>query len=135
MGVPTLLYDEGCGFCRWSVDKILRWGRLDRLRAVAIQSAEADELLGDMDPVAKLDSAHLVTFDGKIHSAGALVDPLLRTLPGGAALAAVARSMPKATDRMYRLVARNRTRIGGWLGADACRVDPEHQSGRTRRPR
>jgi predicted DCC family thiol-disulfide oxidoreductase YuxK len=124
MGELTLVYDEGCGFCRWSVDRVLRWDRAGRVRTVAIQSDDGDTLLHELDMATRLASAHLVTPDGTVHSAGALAEPLFRILPGGKPIAAVARTFPRSTDRLYRLVARNRFRIGGWLGEDACRVDP-----------
>lgn len=41
----VILFDDDCGFCRWSLSKILAWDRLGRLRPVALQSPEADDLL------------------------------------------------------------------------------------------
>jgi predicted DCC family thiol-disulfide oxidoreductase YuxK len=124
MGSVILVYDQDCGLCRWSVDKVQRWERARLVRAVALQSAEANVLLQDVDPDKRMLSAHVVTTDGQVHSAGALAEPLFRSLPGGRPLAATAHLMPRTTDRIYCLVARNRLRIGGWLGEDACRVDP-----------
>ena len=121
----TLFYDEDCGFCRWSIDKVLRWDRAGRVRTVAIQSKEGDVLLADLDAPTRLASAHVVTPDGTVHSAGHLAETLFGTLPGGKPFAAVAHAFPRTTDRLYRVLARNRLRIGGWLGEDACRVDPE----------
>jgi predicted DCC family thiol-disulfide oxidoreductase YuxK len=72
-----------------------------------------------------MDSAHLVSAEGRIYSAGALVDPLLRLLSGGRPLAAIAGVMPGTTERAYRLVARNRHRLGRLLGTSMCAVDPE----------
>ena len=123
----VLLYDEDCGFCRWSADKVRRWDRDERVRIVPIQSREGDALLGHLDRPARLASAHVVARDGTVHSAGALAEPLLRELPGGRPLAAIAHTFPRTTDRLYRLIARNRVRIGGWLGEDACRVDPSRR--------
>jgi len=120
----TLLYDDDCGFCRWSVDKVLRWDRGGRVRTAAIQGAEGGALLHELDVAARLASAHVVAPDGTVHSAGTLAEPLFRALPGGGPIAAIAHTFPRTTDRLYRLVARNRFRIGGWLGEDACRVDP-----------
>jgi predicted DCC family thiol-disulfide oxidoreductase YuxK len=120
----TVVYDEDCGFCRWSVNKVLRWDRRGRVRAVAIQSDEGSVLLHDLDIATRLASAHVVTPDGTVHSAGALAEPLFRALPGGKPIAAIARTLPGTTDRLYHLVARNRVHIGRWLGEDACRVDP-----------
>src|SRR5207245_9789881 len=41
----VILYDQDCGFCKWSLDKILAWDRSKRLRAVPIQSDEGERLL------------------------------------------------------------------------------------------
>jgi predicted DCC family thiol-disulfide oxidoreductase YuxK len=120
----SLLYDEDCGFCRWSVERILRWDRRGQLRAVPLQSPEADALLLGMDRRRRMASWHLVEPDGRVTSAGAAGARLLELLPGGAPIAAVARAFPGATEAAYGLVARNRDRLGRWLGERACAVDP-----------
>jgi predicted DCC family thiol-disulfide oxidoreductase YuxK len=120
----VLLYDEDCGFCRWSLDKILTWDRAGRLRPVPLQDPEADRLLGDMPPERKMASWHLVMPDGRVYSAGAAAAPLAEVLPAGAPIAAVARVFPRITERTYDLVARNRDRLASWLGSEACAVDP-----------
>jgi predicted DCC family thiol-disulfide oxidoreductase YuxK len=104
----ALLFDGECGFCRRSVERILRWDRRGRLRPVALEDPEADELLGGMTEERKLGSWHLVTADGKVYSAGAAFPPLLRLLPGGRPLAAVTAAFPGLTERAYRYVARTR---------------------------
>jgi len=129
VSTPTLLYDADCGFCRWFVDRILRWDRRGVLRTVPLQSAEADALLGPMDVDLKMASWHLVDSHGTVRSAGAAVAPLYRLLPGGIPLALMAETFPRSTDRLYRLIARNRERFGQMLGSQACAVDP---SGRSR---
>jgi predicted DCC family thiol-disulfide oxidoreductase YuxK len=128
MSRATLLYDEDCGFCRWSVDRIRRWDRRGNLRAVPIQSAEGNALLGAMDEERKLASWHLVTEDGVVRSAGAAAPTLFRLLPGGKPLAVTASLFPRTTDRVYRLIARNRERLGRMLGEQACAVDPAGRS-------
>jgi hypothetical protein len=77
----VVLYDADCGFCRWSLDKILRWGRGRELRAVAIQSEEGDRLLADMSEDERLASWHIVTPDGRRFSGGSAAGPLARLLP------------------------------------------------------
>jgi len=119
-----LLYDSDCGFCRWSVDRILRWDRGGKLRPVALQSREAEELLTGMDRERMMASWHLVTSDGRIYSAGDAAKPLLELLPRGRPLALLAGVFPPATNAAYRLIARNRDRLGRALGAQACAVDP-----------
>jgi predicted DCC family thiol-disulfide oxidoreductase YuxK len=123
-----LLYDSDCGFCRWSVDKVLSWDRRQRLRPVALQDPEAEGLLGGMDEGVKMSSWHLVTAEGRVYSAGAALPPLLRLLPGGRPLATVFSAFPGVTDRTYRLVARNRDRFGRLVGAAACAVDPSRRN-------
>jgi predicted DCC family thiol-disulfide oxidoreductase YuxK len=121
---PVLLYDSDCGFCRWSVDKILAWDRRGSLRPVALQAAEAAELLGDMAEERRMASWHLVTSEGKVYSRGAAAPPLLRMLPGGSPLAAVLAAFPGITDRVYGWVAEHRDRLGRIVGSEACSVDP-----------
>jgi predicted DCC family thiol-disulfide oxidoreductase YuxK len=112
---PTILYDSDCGFCKWSLHKILAWDRNERLRAVPIQSEEGERLLASIDPEKRLESAHLVTADGRVLSGGAAAPAVLRLLPGGFPLAALTALFPGATDRSYRWVARNRSRISQTL--------------------
>jgi predicted DCC family thiol-disulfide oxidoreductase YuxK len=119
----VLLYDSDCGFCRWSVDKVLAWDRTNRLRPVALQDSEADRLLPGIDAETKMASWHLVTADGRVFSGGAVAPPLLRLLPGGRPLAAIASAFPGATERAYRWVSRNRDRFGRLAGT-RCDVDP-----------
>jgi predicted DCC family thiol-disulfide oxidoreductase YuxK len=108
----TLLYDRDCGFCRWCLGKVLAWDRRHSLRPVAIQSQEADRLLGGMPDEERLASWHLVEGDGSLQSAGDAFPGLFRLLPGGAPLAALTSRAPRATDRAYRWVAGNRSRWG-----------------------
>lgn len=110
MVTATLLFDADCGFCRWCTARILAWDRRRRLRAVPLQSDEADRLL-HMDERRKMASWHLVV-DGRISSGGGAVAPLARLLPGGRPIAWVAGAAPGLTDRAYRSVAENRS----WLG-------------------
>jgi predicted DCC family thiol-disulfide oxidoreductase YuxK len=116
----VVLYDEDCGFCRWSVTRILAWDRAHRLRAAPLQGEEAARLLVGIDPDQRMASAHIVLPNGRVSSGGAIAESLFRALPGGRPLAALARAMPRTTEHAYRLVARNRERLGRRLGADAC---------------
>jgi predicted DCC family thiol-disulfide oxidoreductase YuxK len=109
---PIVLYDRDCGFCRWSLQKLLAWDRRDRLRPVALQDPEAERLLPAMDSERRMGSWHLVTVDGTAYSAGAALAPLLRLLPGGRPLARLAAICPRATNKAYALVARNRSLLG-----------------------
>jgi predicted DCC family thiol-disulfide oxidoreductase YuxK len=113
----VILFDNDCGFCRWSLSKILAWDRYGRLRPVALQSPEAEDLLMGMDPEQKMASWHLLAPDGHTYSGGEAVSPLARLLPAGAPIAALASAFPRTTDRAYRWVARHRDRLGRALGA------------------
>jgi predicted DCC family thiol-disulfide oxidoreductase YuxK len=108
MNEAAILYDRSCGFCRRSVERVLRWDRDRRLRPVALQDPEADALLGGMDEERKAASWHLVEKDGTVHSAGAAFPPLLRLLPGGRPLAWLTAALPGPTERAYRYAARTR---------------------------
>jgi predicted DCC family thiol-disulfide oxidoreductase YuxK len=124
----VVLYDEDCGFCRWSLDRLLRRDRHGRLRATPIQSEEGDRLLADLSEVDRLASWHLITPDGRRYSGGAAAGPMARLLPAGAPFALLAETFPRTTDRMYRWVARNRDVLARRLGEQACAVDPSRRS-------
>ena len=126
----VVLYDEECGFCRWSLDRLLRWDRRGRLRATPIQSDEGDRLLADLSEEDRLASWHLVTSEGRRYSGGAATAPVARLLPAGAPIALLTETFPRTTERVYRWVARNRESLGSRLGEQACSVDPSRRSGR-----
>ncbi len=115
----TVLYDGNCGLCRWLLAKFLRWDRRRLLHPVALQDPEAERLLGAMDEETRMGSWHLVEPDGTVSSAGAAVPPVLRRLPGGGPLAAMSAAMPRLSERIYRLVAGNRDRLGPLIPAGA----------------
>jgi predicted DCC family thiol-disulfide oxidoreductase YuxK len=114
-----ILYDRDCGFCKWSLNKILAWDRRRRLRPVAIQSEEGDRLLAPVPTDKRLDSWHLVTTEGEVLSAGAAAPALAELLPGGKPLATLFRTFPGVTQRAYEAVANNRSRLVRLL-----RIDP-----------
>ena len=107
-----VLYDADCGFCRWSLAKLLAWDRRRRLKPLALQEPEAARLLGDMDEERRMASWHLIREDGSRTSAGAALPPLLELLPGGRSPAAALRRFPGALERGYRWVADHRTLLG-----------------------
>lgn len=117
-----VLYDDRCGFCRWSASRIAAWDRTRRLRFAPIRSVEGEARLEGVDPARRDDSWHLITRDGRVASAGAAVPLLLRELPGGSPLARVADAFPWATDQAYRAVARRRGALGRLLHVNACDV-------------
>jgi predicted DCC family thiol-disulfide oxidoreductase YuxK len=112
MAAPVLLYDADCGFCRWSVERVAAWAGRRTIRLMALQDGEADRLLAGFTEEDKMRSWHLVASDGRVYSGGAVAPPLLRLLPGGRPLAAVASAFPALTERAYRRVSGNRRPLG-----------------------
>ena len=134
MARDVVLYDSDCGFCRWTLSKLLAWDRGRRLQPAAIQSPLGQELLAGLTPEQRMDSWHLVTGDGERYSAGAAFPPLLRRLPLGPPLAVVAGRFPGVTDAAYRWVARNRSMAGRLLPEAAKRRAAERVARREREP-
>ncbi len=120
MPAATLLYDSDCGFCRWSLGKVLAWDRRGRVRPVSLQSKQAERLLAGMPEGERIASWHLVGDDGQVRSAGAGIAPLLRLLPGGAPLAAAAARTPRRMEGGYRLFAGPRS-LWGKLVTDGAK--------------
>ncbi|HEY7076886.1 MAG TPA: DUF393 domain-containing protein [Solirubrobacteraceae bacterium] len=117
----TVLYDLDCGFCRWSVAKLLTWDRHRRLRPVAIQSEEGERLLADLPPDRRLASAHAVDASGRRASGGDALAPIADVLPGGRPLAALARRAPGLARAGYDAVSARRPLLGK-LVSDAARA-------------
>ena len=112
-----MIYDPDCGFCRWSLARLLSLDRPYRLRPVALGTPEADELLADLTPLQRSASWHLVSPDGRRASSGSAAVPLLRLLPGGRVPAAALARMPVLTERAYRWVADHRSTLSRALPA------------------
>lgn len=117
----TVLYDSDCGFCRWSLSKVLAWDRRRALMPIPLQDPRSDSLLGDMGAERKMGSWHLVTREGEVRSGGAALPGLLRELPGAGAVAALATRAPRLSERGYRLIAGNRSALGRLVTAGAKR--------------
>jgi predicted DCC family thiol-disulfide oxidoreductase YuxK len=107
-----ILFDRDCGFCRWSLQRLLAWDRRGALKPLALQDAQAASLLASVAEQARMQSWHLVTADGRVYSAGAAAAPLLRLLPGGRPLARLAEAFPRPTAAGYRFIARHRATLG-----------------------
>ena len=91
---------------------MLRWDRRHALRPLALQTAEAERLLGAMSGEQRMASWHLVSPSGAVESAGLAIAPLLRLLPGGRPFAGLAERMPAAMGRLYTWVAGHRSDFG-----------------------
>ena len=133
MASATLLYDADCGFCRWSLAKVLAWDRRQALRPVPIDSAEGNRLLTGMQAEERKASWHLVDPEGHLRSAGAAFPALFRLLPGGGPLASLAEGLPRATERSYRFVAGHRD-IWGRLVTDGAKRRADRRIDERRAP-
>src|SRR5437763_9124309 len=120
-----VLYDDDCGFCRWSLARVLALDTERRLRPVPIDSQEGSTLLADLPQAEREASWHLVYPDGRRASAGAAAPGLFRLLRGGRVPARVLAAAPGLTERGYRFVADHRS----WFG----RVVPDSARARADR--
>jgi predicted DCC family thiol-disulfide oxidoreductase YuxK len=111
-GPHIVLYDADCGFCKLAVRWLLRLDRRRCLRPIAIQGAEGRGLLSELPEAQRVESAHLLTPDGTLHSGGAAAAPLAALLPGGSIAARLFLRFPAATERAYRWVAQHRALFG-----------------------
>jgi predicted DCC family thiol-disulfide oxidoreductase YuxK len=133
---PTsILYDADCGLCRWSLAQLLRLDRRNCLRPVPLQQPEADTLLSGMSRDERMASWHLVDDDGRVHSGGDALAPLLRLLPGGRPFAAALAALPAAVgDVAYRTVAGRRSSLGRLIpAASAARARQRIEAATNRR--
>jgi predicted DCC family thiol-disulfide oxidoreductase YuxK len=130
----TVLYDLDCGFCRWSIGRLLAWDRARRLRPLAIQSPEGQRLLADLTPEQRLASAHAVDAAGRRTSGGDALGPVAAVLPGGAPLVALARRAPGLARAGYRAVAGRRSLFGRLL-SDAAKARADERIARHSGPR
>jgi len=115
MAELTVLYDEGCVFC---TRLALHLARRPGIEAEPIGSTTGARLLRDLTPAERYAAVHVVDGLGRRRTGGAALPPLLEKLPGGGLLAAVCRLSPAATERTYRLVARERAFIGKVIRAE-----------------
>jgi predicted DCC family thiol-disulfide oxidoreductase YuxK len=128
MSQVILVYDRDCGFCRWSLGKVLAWDRRRAVRPVALGTPEGNHLLAGVPAAERPRSWHLVDEAGRVHSAGAGFEPLFRLLPGAGPLAAVAARLPGATESGYRFVSGNRS-IWGKFVTDGAKQRADRRIG------
>ncbi len=123
-GMATVIYDPGCGFCRFSLALLLAWDR-GALHPLPLGTGESNRLLADLTEAERNASWHLILGEdegpfavgpalppGARFSAGAALAPALRLLPGGRLPAAAFARFPQAAERGYRWVADHRGLLG-----------------------
>lgn len=108
----TVLYDADCGFCRWSVARLLALDRRGRLSPQAIQSEAGERLLAGLAPDRRLATAHVATADGHVASGGDAVALVAAAGTRNAAAGPLARAIAPVSRRVYRFVAGNRRALG-----------------------
>jgi predicted DCC family thiol-disulfide oxidoreductase YuxK len=116
-----VLYDDDCGFCRWTVAWGLRRDARGVLEVMPIQSRVGEELLADLTPEKRLRSAHVIHADRGRESGGAAVRAVLAVLPSAGPLAWLAKLWPRATDLAYDFVAGHRCWFGHLVSPAAKR--------------
>lgn len=116
-----VLYDDDCGFCRWSLGLLLMWDRGRRLWPAPIVGAVGDRWLAAMPVSERLASWHLVETGGRVTSAGRALAEVLPYVRGGAVFASLLRRAPVVAERGYRFVADHRSQFSRFVPGFAVR--------------
>jgi predicted DCC family thiol-disulfide oxidoreductase YuxK len=110
----TLVYDGDCRFCARSADLVATWDRGGIVEVVPFQRGGVRERFPWIPESAYEEAMQLVGPRNETLSGAAAAERLARILPGGRPLGCLF-ALPFArpvADRVYRLVARNRARLG-----------------------
>lgn len=108
----VVFYDEDCGWCRWSIARVLAFDRRLALQPEPIQGALGELLLAGIPEAERLESAHVVTPGGTIHSGGDAAAPIAAALPLLAPTAPLLRAFAGPTRGAYRFIANHRSALG-----------------------
>jgi predicted DCC family thiol-disulfide oxidoreductase YuxK len=117
-GSAQVLYDERCGFCRFTLALLLRADRRRAFTPVSFADAVEWGLLDATDRPEWSRSFHLVADDGLL-SGGDAIPALLAGLPLGRWPARIAGRFPRACRFAYRTVADRRRLLGRLVPARA----------------
>lgn len=129
VGRLTVLYDEDCGFCLWTVRQLRTLDRERRLEMVPLGHATRHPRRPDIAEVAAghdlRRSIHVLRDDGEVRRGGRAMLEILDALPGGWLLRpwAVLPGVAPAVDVAYRQIAARRailSRVVGRASAAAC---------------
>jgi predicted DCC family thiol-disulfide oxidoreductase YuxK len=128
----VVLYDRDCRVCALSARQLRRWDRRGRLEFMPLQAA-ATSGRPELERAAAerpLDEAlHVIDEQtGTVRAGGDAMLSIAAALPGGALIRPIAAIPPFrwAVGVAYGLIARNRQRLGRWLGLEGpvCVVGP-----------
>jgi acetyl esterase len=117
----TLVYDGDCRFCVRSADLVASWDREGAVELVPLQRGGLGERFPWIPKDAYREAMQLIGPLNETWSGAAAAERLVKILPGGRPLGCLF-ALPFArplADRVYRLVARNRSRLG--CGAHCAR--------------
>jgi predicted DCC family thiol-disulfide oxidoreductase YuxK len=115
----AVLYDDACGLCVRSKERLERWPTAAAFRFVPVRSPEAAALAPGLPPERLAASMHVVAGDG-LWSAERAWGKLMQAGPWPLALA-VRLLPPFASGPLYRWIARRRF---AWFGRVPAAADP-----------
>jgi predicted DCC family thiol-disulfide oxidoreductase YuxK len=93
---PTLLYDDGCRFCRAMAEMLFRVARRRELGFLPWSSDLAEAWLGGLEPTARDRSMHLKLPDGTLVSGNGVLGATLASVRGLKWIAWLAANVPPA---------------------------------------
>lgn len=108
---PVLFYDQDCRFCRASARAVEILDRRGKFALLPFSDPAAERLLAPIGRKERLRAMHIARPGGQVVSAGDALIDLVRILPGGGRIAAVAaenRPLRRLFRRGYQLVADRR---------------------------
>jgi predicted DCC family thiol-disulfide oxidoreductase YuxK len=109
---PVLLYDADCRVCRFAARTVLRLDVHERLAFLPLEADEAASLLEPLPEAERFASWRLASPDGTLVGRGAGTSSVLRAIGRGRS-ARLVEALPDALlERVYDLVAHNRSRLG-----------------------
>lgn len=134
----TVLYDDDCGVCRETVERLRRWDREDRFEFMPLTEAanSGRPILERLAAEGHLpDAIHVVDeSSGRVVTGGHAALAIIDALPGGWLFRPWAALPPTAVaaDVVYRVAARHRDRLAWLMGLRdevSCPVRPESMAG------
>lgn len=120
-----VIYDGDCGICNATREWAQARDRAGRLKFIPFQTANLGALSPGMTDEMASRMAWVITPDGYRVGGARAIFTVLARLPGVWRVAGtVGAFLPISLicEPFYRIVARNRSRISGWLGLSYCMV-------------
>ncbi len=123
----TLLFDGNCRICSGQAALVARHDPAGRIESLDMNTPEARARFPQVTPAAARRELHLVAPDGALYRGPEAVRETLLRLPRLRALGLLMRlpGVMAVARPIYRLVARNRYRLGGRAAGcdgDSCRL-------------